>query len=233
MIVQHVELNDYDHHALDAAIRQLPVDFVVQFVLRVGEWWNRPDVEHVPITLVDRIDEELEDGHAFLKSHVADLGADPHDRVLHENFAEDIMLVALLDVFFRRLGTVGLTLGLPVVSLALDLKMVQQLSGGILLPVDSTHTVNQELEEVVHLSLIGDDEVDVAVLEDERDALPRVERHLRQLCRRHRVEVLSQDPEAGVGGAKDEVLNVGNIATGRARQITVVRVNVHLLEVPS
>lgn len=155
-------------------------------------------------------------GQAPLKGHVADFGSDAHYQVLEVDLAEEEMLVCQSYLGLNGRRTIAFVVLFLVLILTLCLQGVQEPFSRPLPAIHRVQTMDQELQQNDHIVLVADDQVDVAVLEDERDALPTMKGSLPCLGDRHAIEVLTHHPESRAHSTIYEVFDVGHVAARRA-----------------
>ena len=86
--------------------------------------------------------------------------------------------------------------------------------GGVTLPIDRVEFQDQEHEQIVHLMLVPDDEVDLARGQNQGDAFPGIKGRPFLVDRQVTDHLLATQPESGSASTKDETLDVGEQSAG-------------------
>ena len=88
------------------------------------------------------------------------------------------------------------------------------LFGGVTLPIDRVQLQDQVAEQVVHLMLVPDDEVDFARGQNQGDAFPCIKGRPFLVDRQVADHLLATQPESCSASTEDEALDVGELNTG-------------------
>lgn len=175
--------------------------------------------------------QHFRDGHLLLESTVANLVSNLEDLVLKINASVHGVLASLSNLLFLGFGDDLATLILLENTDLLPLERLDEVLGGASLPVEGLKGVNQELEEHVHLLSATDNQINITVSQLKSDAIPRVEGNRVDFVRRHGVNVLPVDPEAGGQTAIDEAHDILEFTAGArfdVRELQLVQVFVQL-----
>jgi hypothetical protein len=127
------------------------------------------------------------------------------------------MLVAHADNLLCRLSDEHLFLSFHILVFHLLLHDIKHFACRVAVAVHRAKGVYEEFEQQVHVLIIFNNQVDVTVLESQRDALPRVERNIFQLANGQRVEMLPQHPEPRGDCTEHKALDFRDVAAATAR----------------
>ena len=139
------------------------------------------------------------------------------------------MLVGLFDVLTDRFRDEVLFRFHFVLLLTLALHGVQQLIRRASIPIDRPEIVYQKLQQQIHVLVLRYHQINVPVLQRQRNTLPAVKGLVLQLVTCHGIEVLAEHPEARVRCSEVNGFDVVDAARGTGEHGLEVLVCVHLL----
>jgi hypothetical protein len=207
-----VELDDVSEKTFDLPLDEPLENGLVARFLFVGLFGVNAHVLDLAVAFENRRDHQLHDCHATLKGHEGNFGTDAHDQVLQVDFAEQNVFVGLLDVVHDRVADQSFS-GRPFV--VFDGLLVHELKhfvGGVPVSVQRPQIVDEVLQKAIHLLLVLDHQVHVAVAQLQRKALPAVKRQVLEFLGLHQVEVLPKHPKPTRSPSENDALNGIDIA---------------------
>lgn len=138
------------------------------------------------------------------------------------------MFISLLYILTDRLRDEVFLRFLHIGLLFFPLHKFQQLLGTSPLAVESPHVMNKVLKKSRHVLPFRYDQIDIAMTQLERQALPAEERYVFEVFLAHWVEMLPEHPETCIAPTKDDRLNLVNVAAGWAWVVLEVLISIHL-----
>lgn len=175
------------------------------------------------------VEDQLDNGLAPLESDEADLRTPAHHQVLQEHFTKHFVLVRSFDLldgdgFYEARSSV-----LPVLLEALPIESTKNWASAATRAVHRAQTVDKQLEETIHISVVRYHEVNITVAQLKCNALPAVERKAFQFCLCHANHLLAQNPEPGGEAPENDVLDLFQVTAAGRDALAEVRVVLHFL----
>lgn len=160
------------------------------------------------------VQDQLHDSLALLECNEADLVSHEYDVVLVANLVEDSELAGVPDVCEDSIGNASASDVVFVRSLFLEEESVEELLASVSPAVKCPEREDEVPDEDLHVLVVLDDQVDVPVLQLQRNAVPTTQRNeFILLAQGHRYEVLTQHPKARRLPTVHEAHDVRDLAT--------------------